>query len=237
MKTLQQHFDFHAKNKTPKPYFEKKEFDSSARYFSWISDELNEISKQYKKFDSDEEKYFSWYLDELLEAKYISKWIFEPYTYRLSRIAKYSVVTQLKTKLSTKRLSLFPAHEYTPDFGIEFTPKSRKVFYNLISDNVDLRTAPFIANGTHDTPYGIIEIKPNFDKHNMIRLFRINQKWTYFQNKVYIKEIVVDKRNGRGLFADTFTPAKYLPTPTGKKRTLHYKPKTLKEFTDSVHVI
>jgi hypothetical protein len=188
-----------------------------------------------QEFDSNEEKYFSWYLDELLEAEYISRWIFQPYTYRLSRIAKYNVTTQLKTRVGVKRLSLFRAHEYTPDFGIEFTPKSRRIFYNLINDGVDLRTAPFVANCTHDIPYGIIEIKPSFDKNNMIRLFRINQKWMWFQNKVYVQEVVVDKRNGRGLFADTFTPTKYLLTPTGKKRILHHKPKTLREFVDSTH--
>ena len=207
---LQEHLEFHAKDKTAKPHFAKKEFDS------------------------DEEEYFSWYLDELLEAKYISRWIFQPYTYRLSRIAKYSVHTQLKTRVGIKRLNLFPAHEYTPDFGIEFTPKSRRIFYNLIDDGIDLRTAPFIANCTHDIPYGIIEIKPSFDKHNMIRLFRINQKWLYFQSKVYVQEMVVDKKNGRGLFADTFTPAKYLVTPTGKDRTLRYKPRSLREYIDEL---
>ena len=209
---LQSNFEFHTKAKTPKQYIANKQFDS------------------------DEEKYFSWYLDELLDAEYISRWVFQPYTYRLSRIVKYSVATQLKSKVGTKRLSLFRAHEYTPDFGIEFTPKSRRIFYNLIDDGIDLRTAPFIANCTHDSPFGIVEIKPSFDKHNMIRLFRINAKWMFFQNKVYVQEVVVDKGNGRGLFADTFTPAKYLPTPTGKNRTLHYKPKSLKEFING-HVL
>jgi hypothetical protein len=201
--------EFHAKDKTFKPHITKREFDS------------------------DEEKYFSWYLDELLQAKYISRWVFQPYTYRLSRIEKYSVATQLKNKVGTKRLSLFRAHEYTPDFGVEFTPKSRRLFYNLIGDGIDLRTAPFIANYEHDTPYGIVEIKPSFDRNNMIRLFRINQKWMFFQNKLYVQEVVVDKKNGRGLFADTFTPIKYLKTPTGKDRTLKFKPKTLKEFVDT----
>ena len=210
---LQTNFEFHTKDKVPKPDIAKEEFDS------------------------DEEKYFSWYLDELLGAKYISRWVFQPYTYRLSAIARYDVATQLKSKVgTTKRLSLFRAHEYTPDFGIEFTPKSRRIFYNLIDDGIDLRTAPFIANCTHDIPYGIIEIKPNFDKNNMIRLFRINAKWMFFQNKVYVQEMVVDKKNGRGLFAETFTPTKYLTTPTGKNRMLHYKPKSLKEFVDS-HVL
>jgi hypothetical protein len=184
-----------------------------------------------KEFASDEEMYFSWYLDELLEAGYTYQWCFEPYTYRLSTIAKYDVKTQLKTRTGVKRLSLLQAHEYTPDFGAPFTPKATGIFYSTLTDGKNLKKTPFVANtDKYGQPYLIAEIKPAYDKHNMIRLFRINQKWMYFQNKVYVQEIVVDTKNERGLFAKTFTPAKYLLTPTGKQRTLHYTPRTLQEF-------
>lgn len=184
-----------------------------------------------KEFASDEEMYFSWYLDELLEAGYISQWSFEPYTYRLSSVAKYNVETPIKTKVNVKRLALLRAHEYTPDFGVSFNPEAHGVFYRTLTEGKDLRKIPFIANIDSDhQPYLIAEIKPAFDKHNMIRLFRINQKWMYFQNKVYVQEIIVDTKNERGLFARTFTPAKYLLTPTGRQRTLHYTPRTLQEF-------
>jgi hypothetical protein len=192
-----------------------------------------EFKKLPPKFASDEEEYFSWYLDELLEARYISRWSFEPCTYRLSPIAKYSVNVQLKTRSSVKRLSLLRPHEYTPDFGISLNSKAHGLFYRAISEGIDLRKTPFKANLDSDyQPYLIVEIKPAFDKHNMIRLFRLNQKWMYFQNNVYVQEIVVDTKNERGFFAKTFTPAKYLLTPTGKKRTLNYTPRTLQEFVN-----
>jgi hypothetical protein len=188
-------------------------------------------------FDSDEEKYFSWYLDELLQAGYISRWTYQPYTYRLSPIQKYSVYQQMKTGTKTKRLSLLRAHEYTPDFGIQWTEKASRIFFNGIFHGIDLKTAPFIIN--YDTIhnkailYSVIEIKPSFDRNNMIRLFRINQKWLYDLQGVYVQEITVDKKNGRGLFPDSFTPNEYrLTEKTKQERSLKYEPRSLKEFID-----
>ena len=178
-------------------------------------------------YASDEERYFSWYLAELVDGGFVESWNYEPYTYRLSPIQKYSVTVQLKTRVTQKRLSLFQSHNYTPDFGVLFTSKAKGLIYNFITDGVDLRTAPFIANLDEDTgkAYSIIEVKPSFDRNNMIRLFRLNQKWLYANRKVYVQEVVPVK-----FFEKSFTPAKYLVTPIGRARTLHYEPKTLMEY-------
>ena len=178
-------------------------------------------------FASDDEKYFSWYLEELQQAGFISNWLYEPHTYRLSALAKYGVFQQSKrSQPKRKRLSLLQSHSYTPDFGIVWTNQSNNIFYNAITDGVDLRQAPFIVNLDTNIPYSIIEIKPVYDKNNMIRLFRINQKWMFFQNRVYVQEVSIIK-----IFEKSFTPARYLLTKkTKKKRILKYKSRSLQEY-------
>lgn len=212
--------------------------DAKQQCFNFDNSQPEDNSgKQYKKktFASDEEKYFSWYLDELERAGYAKQTMYEPYTYRLSPIAKYNVLEQLKTKVKTKRLKLFAPHEYTPDFGIIWNHKAKGVFYNHIDEGIDLRNIPFIANNDKGIPYSIIEIKPGFDKYNMIRLFRINQKWLFFQGGVYVQEVVVDKKNGRGLFPETFTPEKYLLCDkAARKRTLYFIPQSLREYVQTI---
>ena len=180
-----------------------------------------------KIFASDDEEYFSWYLEELKRTGFILRWLYEPHTYRLSALAKYSVFQQTKrAQPKIKRLSLLQSHSYTPDFGIVWTNQGNSIFYNAITDGVDLRQAPFIVNFDTSIPYSIIEIKPVYDRNNMIRLFRINQKWMFFQNKIYVQEVSINK-----LFEKSFTPARYLLTnKTKRKRILKYKSRSLQEY-------
>lgn len=186
-----------------------------------------EDDKPYAPYASFEELYFSWYLEELEAVGYITAWAYEPFVYRVTPVQRYTVDEQLKTRVNHKRLSLFRSHEYTPDFGIVWADKSYQVLFNFIGDGVNLKTAPFISNydRVEGGAYSVIEVKPVFDRNNMIRLFRLNQKFIYADRKIYIQEVVPAR-----LFEGSFTPEKYLLTPTGKKKKLKYKPTALYDF-------
>lgn len=178
------------------------------------------------KFDSIDEEYFSWYLDELLEAGYVSYFEKYPLPYRLSPMFKYSVdvPASKRTKAKTKRLNLLRTHEYTPDYAVVWTEKARGIFFNSIISKTDLRDTYFIANEPKDRPYSVIEIKPSFDKHNMTRLFTLNQKWLYHDRRVYVQKVIVCTGD-KNLFAKTFTPGKYLLTRKKKQpRKLAFTP-------------
>ena len=60
----------------------------------------------------------------------------------------------------------------------------------------------------------------------MTRLFSINQKWMYSEHGIYIQKVIPQK-----LFADTFTPKRYLMTDGGgQARKIKWDVKSLEEF-------
>jgi len=180
------------------------------------------------EFDSNEEKYFSWYLDELKEAGFVEKYEAQPESYVLAEPVSYSYNKYLKTKVKHIGKALIQKHIYTADFKIYWAYKARGIFFYNILDEKDLTKIPFV---TVHSNYTLIEIKPCFDRNNMTRLFTINQKWLYKEHSIYAEKIIVDKKNGKGLFPDTFTPAGYLLTDkTNKPRKLKYEPRSLNQY-------
>jgi len=73
-----------------------------------------------------------------------------------------------------------------------------------------------------------IEVKPPFDRNNMERLFKLNQKWMLQKHDVFINLVKIKE-----LFEKTFTPKEYLTTPSGKKRVLRWKSKTVFSFINN----
>lgn len=179
------------------------------------------------QYDSNEEKYFSWYLDELYEAGYIREYQVQPGSFILSEPILYEYEKKLKTKTKHCVKKLMQGHIYTADFRISWSEKARGIFFDSICGQTNLKI-PFIVKYI---PISIIEIKPAFDRNNMTRLFTVNQKWVYQKYGTYVQRVTVDKKNGKGLFPETFTPAKYLLTDkTRKPRKLKYEPRTLAEY-------
>lgn len=71
-----------------------------------------------------------------------------------------------------------------------------------------------------------IETKGSFDKHNMIRLFSINQKWMMQKYGIYVQKIIPSK-----LFKSTFTPKRYLLTDSGiKSRKINHEVVLLEDY-------
>ena len=177
-------------------------------------------------FDSPEEFYMSWWLDELFEAGYIDNWCLHPEPYILAPAFSYLYDKHLKTKTKTLGSNLLSPHIYTPDYHIDWNEKARGIFFNKMLDRVNLKNIPFVSQYL---PYSVVEVKAGFSKFHAGREFSINQKWMMQRHGIYVQKVIIS--NKKGLFADTFTPEKFLLTSTGKPRKLHYTPRTLKEFT------
>jgi hypothetical protein len=163
------------------------------------------------KTDSKEELYFTWWLDDLIKAGLIEKYE-RAESFQLSSPVKVKVAKQLKTKVKMVERHLLDGHLYTPDFVVKFDRDFAK------------KCKLWGFSGLC-----IIEIKADYDKDNMTRLFRINQKWVWKDYGVLVNLVKIPS-----FFKKTFTPKRYLLTDkTMKPRRLGYKPRTLKQFMES----
>lgn len=154
------------------------------------------------KKDSKVEEWFEWWLEEAKRENII---------YDYKRAKTYDLFNKVQLGNIILR-----EHSYTPDFEIIFDQfnNSGKLF-NLFdihkhTDNV------------------IIEIKPDFEDsrtRSMKRVFGINQKWMYQVHNIYVHQVELPS-----FFIKTFTPEKFLFTPTGREKKLKYKPRTIDDF-------
>lgn len=179
-------------------------------------------------FDSPEEFYFAHWLQELKDNHLVHDWNHNHNTYKLTDglIHEWSESQQLKTKtkiVDKKQILLRPS-EYTPDFLVYWNHLGLDVFFNHFAQLKKL-DAPFVASFEEGTFYSVVEIKPDFDRNNMTRLFINNQKFMWDKHREYVNLIHIKE-----LFQATFTPAAYMYTPTGKVRKLAWKPQTIGEF-------
>lgn len=174
--------------------------------------------------DSGEEVMMLMYIEELIEHRYAEKVERSP-SFNLSCKLKneYEEVVEMKTKTKTVQKSqiLLEDHIYTPEFVVIWLSKGKDTFVDTMVNLITKKfTKPFIGgNATY------FEVKPEFDKNNMIRLFKINQKWMWDRYKIYVNLVQPHK-----LFEQTFTPKAWLKTPTGKDRVIHWKVRTLDEY-------
>lgn len=179
------------------------------------------------ELDSDEEWYFTWYMEELLNAGIIIKYKYHPGSKELSPQRNFKMEKVLKTKTNIIERELIAAHEYTPDFVLHWNNQFRHIFFDEMFTIFKDANAPFIATvGNNNLCYTPVEIKAAFDRNNMTRAFRINQKWILDKFNIYVDEIVPEK-----LFKKTFTPRRYLGTDkTNKPRKIDFTTKTLEEY-------
>jgi len=183
-------------------------------------------------YDSPEELWFSYWLKEVQEAGYINSFVSHPEPFLLSPAFFYSYDKALKTKVKTLETNLLSPHIYTADYSVYWHKNARGIFWNSISDRVQLKSIPFVAQEIPDgnnNYYSIIEVKAGFSKFHAGREFSINAKWVMQKFGVYVNKVIIS--NKTGLFKDTFTPKKYLLTDKSKQnRKLHFEPRTLEEF-------
>jgi hypothetical protein len=177
---------------------------------------------------SDEEWVFSWWLDELYVHGIINRYMYESNTFTLSKAKTYPHLVIMKTKTKLTEKSLLEEHVYTPDFLIEWNEKYLNRFFRIINDETCTAKCPFFAiRSTKDNKaYTFIEVKGDFDRNNMSRLFKITQKWLYDKYGLY-----VDLLKLPSLFKRTWVPDRWITTnSTHQPRSINFKVITLNEY-------
>lgn len=181
--------------------------------------------------DSDEEIMVLMLFEELQQNGIVDK-IERAETFTLSNkfVHHYVEVKQLKTKTTTKNKEqkILEEHVYTPEFKIVWNKESPWLdkFLNISVPIIASKiTVPFIQTRRDFEILSYLEAKPGYDKHNMTRLFKINQKWMWDKHKIFVNLIQPHE-----WFAKYFTPEKYLRTTTGRERKINWQVKSLEEF-------
>lgn len=182
----------------------------------------------FSPYESPEEAYIVWYLDELAGAGIIEDYTYQPKALSLSPAFHYFWEKKLKTKTKPMKSTLLQEHVYTPDFLVQWSIPYKGVYYKDIEDVGEDKSCYFFAernlfDGSMESYW---EVKPAFDRNNMIRLFYINQKWIYEKYMRYVQKIIP-----RHVFENTFTPQRYLLTDTGRqKRKINFAVRSLEKF-------
>lgn len=176
--------------------------------------------------DSEEECMAILYFEELQEKEYVEK-IERADTIILSERFenKYqeTKILKTKTKVVDKNQILLEEHVYTPEFKITWTPIGELLW---TWQPVIGRCTKFISQ----QGISIIEVKPDYDPHNMTRLFKVNQKMAWKIHKLFINLVLPHE-----LFKNTFTPQTWLKTATGRDRKINWQVRSLDEYIKSLN--
>lgn len=178
--------------------------------------------EDYEKgiYRSYEEVYFIWYLQELFKRGYISMVRYEFDHYNLSDSLWIHTTEQLVTKTNIKERQLFKRHSYTPDFNIYWNSNAYGLLTNIFGNASHSLAIPFWNKISR------IEIKGNFDRHNMTVVFRMNQKWVWSKYHIYIQLVKIPL-----FFKTSFTPSRYLKQNIKKgDRAIDFNTETADNF-------
>lgn len=186
------------------------------------------VERNGYSFDSEEEYFFWAYCKELEERGFIEFFYKNNDSIVLTEplLIKYKQSISLKTKIKEieKEQKILSSSSYTPDFNIDWNPKSEKIFYQLLG-LPERVVCPFLAQQDENGIYSVVECKPVFDRNNMTRLFKHNQKFIWDKFKIFVNLVYpID------LFKKTFTPEAYFTTLAGRKRNFTYPPTKIDDY-------
>ena len=190
---------------------------------------------QKTKSLSDEEMYFEWLLDELKDLGYIESYFFEPEEVTVTgnnfMFIEVDPLTR-KTKILKKDKFLLASTSYTPDYVIKWSPKAKNLFYlDLVEPSQYkqlVKRVPFFGHNE----VSIVEIKANFDNHNMTRAFQL-KRVALGEKFIYVNLVKIP-----GFFKDYFITQRYLFTnKTSKKRKINFDYISLKEYIEEVTIL
>ena len=191
---------------------------------------MKEIIDDGYMFRSVEELYTYWYFKELQDVGIVLGIQPEPPSFKLATDQRITYKRRLKTKVKDDSRLLIKGHEYTPDFLITWNTEHKdigKFLHIIVNSTDDPKDKPFISFDSHKT---YIEVKPSFDRHNMTRLFTLNQKWVFEAFDEYVN-LVIPVGVSKSLFTKTFTPHRFLKTDSGKaNRSIKHAIRSLSEF-------
>ncbi len=170
----------------------------------------NKILFDNHEFESYEELHIYWFAMELMEQKYIDHLVYQPKTKELSSAITRPITIQMKTKINIGTRQILDSHNYTPDYIFHWTDKAYLKYFQYYDQPMDSKCQAFflVKSGENKS---IIEVKGTFDRFNMIREFKVNQKWIFDKFRIYVQMVVP-----KVLFVKTFYPQRYRFTDSGK---------------------
>jgi ribosomal protein L30/L7E len=192
------------------------------------------MDKWYHPHHSSEEQHFHWWLDDLDSRQLIMKRISQPTPFLLASAITYELVTELTTKVKTEVKTLEQGHIYTPDALIDFSPDMRGMVNIVGWPTTKKKKNALWCHEVEGVLRCWIEVKPNgYDKHNMLRLAKINQKWVYEKYEKVVN--IVKIGNNKGSFFDqTFTPERFFKCDRADRpRKINFTPRSVDEWLQS----
>lgn len=192
------------------------------------------------KCDSMDEVYMTWWLKELKDKGYVVDYYKNEASFDLSPGIKagYSQMSKSKNpKMREYKHSIVSEHSYKWDFTIIWDAKAYGI---LVFDNLNVNTRtnksimigiPFLEGDERTPLYSMIEVKPPFDFKNMTRIAKINISWVW-QKTGMVVSLVVPSGSSDCLFANTFTPKRYLMNDksTAKRNITKHKVVLIDEY-------
>ena len=181
-------------------------------------------------YESLEELQVLWFFEELMNAGIVRS-VERCNSYPLYEGKKlpYIQTKELKktTKIIDKEYTLLREHIYTPEFLVVWNQTPGLKFLTeitLYSLPKKPDTVFFFNHYKDGYPVTYVEVKPDFQMHNMTREFTINQKWMYSKYKIYINLV-----KPKELFTSTFAPELFKFTPTKLEKKI-YPYRSLNQF-------
>lgn len=180
-------------------------------------------------YDSLEEFYFFQWCFELKAKGYITS-IERSEPYGLSDAVVNNYIEELKTRSRPKTQILSQGHVYTPEAKIVWSEKAAPIVWVYGTPMKREKHHLFVAHKEGNTIYSVVEVKPMFDFKNMERLARLNIKWVMQRYQKWVNLI-----KNEDLFKATFTPVSYLHTPSGKRRKIKWRVRTIDNFLNTIN--
>jgi hypothetical protein len=193
------------------------------------------VSIDITALHSNEELYFSWFLEDLKKEGIVITYNNIEKQFEIGKTVKRTYIKKMK-RIDDKIIEdiIVPSIIYTPDYFVKWdtTHPGTKFFIGEYWNNYkkySIRNTPIVTIERHcsdNTLDTYIEIKPDFDKVNMTRLFKRTQLAILESTGTYVSLVKVPS-----LFKKTFVPSRYIYTDKKtQKRKLKYKAKSLKQF-------
>lgn len=227
--------------------------DNRKYYGDPMKTEGVEVWNDFKEFNQDgtkiskEENAVAWWLQELVARGWVESFCHQPLSLNLSEKVSLDYIKELRTKSVDEKVNLLQGHVYSYDFHVFFYPKAKDVFVNcLLEDKSGFlkynKSVPLIGYQT-DKELGHliavrIEVKPNFDKNNMTRLFSINQKWVWNRHKIFVNLVKPFPLIGKGgFFQETFCPGRYLKQDKNinkRRKITSWQPRQFEQWAEDM---
>lgn len=196
------------------------------------------------------EMFFTWWLDELKHNGYIKRYDREPEFLQVLPPFVHQREKHYKTKPNEfEDFNMIPPINYTYDFRILWEEKAKYIFTEPFAKGEAFRfgmpdfVSHYIKLDGYTELTSFVDVKPHAasarfnTSMSSLYTFPLIQKFLLHRRGIYINKIIPNNSGKNGvntcLFAQTFTPNRYLFTDTGQQlRKIPFKKTTITSYTE-----